>query len=424
MTIWTNWSGMQKARPDRVVSIQDENQLADLLRDSDGPIRAIGSGHSFSPLAVTYGTMLQLDGITGVQPVPGRNDAVQVGAGMVLRDMTAAMHDMGHALANMGDVDGQRLGGALATATHGTGAAFPCYSGMLDALRLIDTQGQAHDLTRASDEALFRAMAVSLGTGGIVTQATLHTVTPYRLARRRFVIGLGDLLDDFDARMTSARNTEFYYIPHSGMALGLESLASDMALVARPRDRDETGLRQLRMMARMMGWTPRFRNWLTGVLLRSHAEERFTEDWHRAYPTSRDGMRFNESEWHVPVEVGAEVLTEVVRVIETSFPNIYFPMEIRTVAADDLFLSPFYGRESVSIAVHHEAGQDFQPLLDAIQPIFLAYDGRPHWGKLHNLTAGDLRSLYPHWDTAIEARRHLDPQGKLLTPYMRRLLGL
>lgn len=421
MDEWVNWSGGVRARPMQRLEIGSEERLADLIRGTDAPIRVVGSGHSFSPLAAGEGVKVSL---TGLDHVRAEKGAIRAGTGVILGRLTARMHDLGHALPNMGDIDAQTLGGGLATGTHGTGADFPCYSGMLRAFTLIDGQGARHVLSRDRDEPAFRAMAVSLGTGGILTEAVMTTVPPYRLARRRFARRLSDLVDDLPGQLRSSRNTEFYYITHSGVALGLESAATDAPAAPRPPDRDQEGLRDLKRVARLLDHTPRLRRWLLGRLLMRHTAETFTEDWHRAYPTDREGMRFEETEWHVPAEAGGRVLSEVVAVIERHFPGVYFPMEIRITGGDNLFLSPFHGSPRVSIAVHHEAGQPFGPILDAIQPVFLRAGSRPHWGKRHGLTAAELRPLYPHWDEAIEARRHFDPAGRFLTPYLRALLGL
>ncbi|MDM7255517.1 MAG: D-arabinono-1,4-lactone oxidase [Paracoccus sp. (in: a-proteobacteria)] len=252
----------------------------------------------------------------------------------------------------------------------------------------------------------------------------LRTVPPYRLAKRRYAMRLDAILDDFDAVMRSARNVEFYYIPHSGAAMVLESVLADGAVTQRPPDNDQKALRQLRMVSRLMGRTPRLRRSLIARLMLAHAEERFTEDWHRAFPTERDSMRFNETEWHLPPETAPDALREVVGALERAMPGLFFPMEVRLTGGDDLYLSPFTGGERVSIAVHDIAVRDFTPVLDIVEPIFIRHGGRPHWGKMHRLTAAELRPLYPHWDEAIDARRHYDPDGRFLTPYLRRMLGL
>lgn len=423
---WSNWAGNVIATPATSLEIRDEGQLSDLLRGSSGPVKVLGSGHSFSPLnQLEGGHHVTLSGLTRVEaePVAG-GQAARIGTGIILHELTPRLHAMGHALANMGDVDGQRVGGALATGTHGTGPRFGTYSAMLREMVLIDGRGDRRVLTREQDEDTFRAMAVSLGTGGILTGAVVNTVAPYRLAKRRFMLTLEELLDGFTDRMRAERNVEFYYITHSRRAIGMESRETDGDLVDRGPDKDQEGLRQLRLAGRLTGWAPGLRRGILGLAMRSHLDERFTEDWHRAYPTERDALRFTETEYHVPAEFGAQALREVIETVERHFPEVYFPMEIRMVAADDLYLSPFYQRESVSIAVHHEAGKPFDKLLAAVEPVFARYEGRPHWGKCHSLTADRLRALYPRFDEAVAVRRELDPEGRFLSPYLRRLLGL
>ncbi|WP_323807572.1 D-arabinono-1,4-lactone oxidase, partial [Marinobacter nauticus] len=88
------------------------------------------------------------------------------------------------------------------------------------------------------------------------------------------------------------------------------------------------------------------------------------------------------------------------------------------VQADDAWLSPFYRRDSVSIAVHRFFGEDYQPLFAAVEPIFRRYGGRPHWGKLNTLSAAEFRTLYPKWQAFCDVRESLDPNGRFLNPYL------
>ena len=87
----------------------------------------------------------------------------------------------------------------------------------------------------------------------------------------------------------------------------------------------------------------------------------------------------------------------------------------------DIWLSPFYQQDSVSISVHQFYKQDYQVIFDLVEPIFRKYGGRPHWGKLHSLEARQLCELYPKWDEFMQLRKSLDPQDKWLNPYLERL---
>jgi FAD/FMN-containing dehydrogenase len=100
---------------------------------------------------------------------------------------------------------------------------------------------------------------------------------------------------------------------------------------------------------------------------------------------------------------------------------LFFPLEYRRVQADNLWLSPFYQRDSVSISVHEVARRPYEPIFRLLEPIFWKYDGRPHWGKLHSLSARELARLYPRWRDFQELRREWDPQGKFLNDALRKL---
>ncbi|WLD56664.1 FAD-binding protein [Salinispirillum sp. LH 10-3-1] len=425
MTLWQNWSGGVQANPFASVHIHNEQQLVDTVRQSPRPIRACGAGHSFSPLLqLEGGVHLHLTDLNKVD-VESRDPLLaRIGAGVQLHNLTPQLNALGMALDNMGDIDAQTLAGALATATHGTGQELPCYSAMIEEMVLVDGQGQRRVINRSQDDTLFRAMAVGLGTGGILSEVVLRTVPHYRLAKRRFQMDIDDLLADFPAQMAAARHVEFFYITHSGQALGLASDVTDKPCTVRPPDTDQDGLVQLRWAARLLSWAPALRRKVLAYALRDHSAEHFVADWFQAFASDRDRIRFNETEYHLPAELAPQALREVIACMERHFPKVYFPLEIRTVQADELFLSPFYRRDSVSIAVHHEAGKPFAALMAAVEPIFARYQGRPHWGKAHTLTARELRALYPKFDEAVAVRRELDPEGVFNSPYIKRLLDL
>lgn len=134
--------------------------------------------------------------------------------------------------------------------------------------------------------------------------------------------------------------------------------------------------------------------------------------------TSDRNVRFNEMEYHLPRENWQAAFREIVSVVEAQFPEVFFPFEVRFVKADDAWLSPFYQRDSVSIAVHRFFEEDYQPMFTALEPILLRHGGRPHWGKLNTLKSGDFRALYPRWQDFLEVRRSLDPGGRFLNPYL------
>ena len=132
-------------------------------------------------------------------------------------------------------------------------------------------------------------------------------------------------------------------------------------------------------------------------------------------------VRFNEMEYHLPIDTGLTALQEIITLIEKDFPEVFFPIECRYIQQDDAWLSPFYKRETISIAVHRFFEEDHTALFKAIEPILQRNDGRPHWGKINTFSHEQCQSSYEHWQDFLDIRQHYDPQGKFLNAYLKRL---
>jgi FAD/FMN-containing dehydrogenase len=143
---------------------------------------------------------------------------------------------------------------------------------------------------------------------------------------------------------------------------------------------------------------------------------------HEIFPSPRN-VKFNEMEYAVPAANGADCIREIAEVIRTrKIPGVY-PLEFRYVKADDIWLSPFYKRDAVTISVHQYHRQSYDVLFNAAEAIFHRYGGRPHWGKLHTLKAPDFEALYPRWNDFTALRARLDPTAKLLNAHLKGIFG-
>jgi FAD/FMN-containing dehydrogenase len=126
-------------------------------------------------------------------------------------------------------------------------------------------------------------------------------------------------------------------------------------------------------------------------------------------------------EYNIPAEHTSAVIAEIQECIERHQFKVNFPLECRFVHADDIWLSPAYQRESAYIAAHMYHGMPYKPYFRHIEEIFKRYQGRPHWGKIHTRSAGELAELYPRWHDFRRVRAALDPQGIFLNDYLREL---
>ena len=159
------------------------------------------------------------------------------------------------------------------------------------------------------------------------------------------------------------------------------------------------------------------RELVLGSYMKTLSDEVTIENSWKNYASERN-VRFNEMEYHLPREHGLQALREVRVALESQHPEVFFPIEVRFVKGDDIWLSPFYQQDCISIAVHRFFEEDFTPYFSTIEPIFRKYNGRPHWGKLNTLQREEFRKLYPRWDDFAEVRRQMDPGGRFLNPYL------
>lgn len=417
-TPWRNWSGGLVGHPAGRFSPISEAQLQEVLAATRGPIRPVGSSHSFSPLVPTDGHLIVIDQLQGLLDHDPDRLSATFGAGTRLGDMGAALAGVGQAMLNLPDIDRQTLAGATATATHGTGIDFTCLSGFVTALRLITPQGRAIDL--APGDELFDAARVSVGALGVITQMTLQNRAPYRLKANNWVQPIEEVLEAFDESAARHRHFEMFPLTHSRYALVLSIDETDEAIDNPAPSPEEAAA----FGAAMAGWAqlpPRERMPLIDGLARQIGPTSAVDESYRILSNVRNN-RFNEMEYSVPLEAGAPCLREILKAIIDNEVDVVFPLEYRYVKRDDTWLSMSAGDEDhAAISIHRVAGEDYRPYFDLIEPIFWKYGGRPHWGKVHSLGAPELTNLYPSFRDFQEVRAQLDPGGRLLNEHLHKL---
>jgi L-gulonolactone oxidase len=387
-------------------------------------VRVAGSGHSFTGGVLTDGTLLSLERMGRVLDVDSANRLARVEAGISLHDLSRALHLYGLALPNLGDIDVQSLAGAIATATHGTGARLPNLSAQVEEVELVLADGSERRLT-AADGDLLRAARVGLGSLGVVVAVTLRCVPSFRLRGTKGREPLDAVLDTLQERADAAEHFEFWTFPHSSLAITRHNTPTE-------DERDAPG---------------RAAEWLEDVLLENHALGLFNRtarrvpraipalnctasrlasrsertDWSFRIFASPRRVRFVEMEYAVPRERAVEAVRGA-REILARHP-VSFPLELRLVAADDALLSPAFGRDTAYVAVHVFEGMAWEPPFREVEAFMSTLDGRPHWGKLSFLTATELAPRYPAWDAFQAARHELDPDGRFENAWARRVLG-
>lgn len=382
---WSNWSGSQQhtaplMRPDSVAGVQA------LVRAATGRgqrVRAVGTGHSFVPFW-TDDLIVSLDALSGLIEVERSLGQATIAAGTKLHDLGPLLWAEGLSLPQQGDIDRQSLAGAISTGTHGTGPTLPSLSNYVRALRLVTADGEVRRLTAAADGAQFAAACVAQGTFGILVDITLALDTAFNLHERTWSCSFDACTATWADEVARNRHFEFFWTPASD-SCEMKTLNKTDAPTAKLGER-----------------------------------EYIAPAW-QAFPSDRD-IRFNEMEYSVPASSGWECLLELRAMMLRDFPRLPWPIEFRTLAADALPLSPASGRDTVTLSVHQGAERDWRPLFDSAEAIFRNHRGRPHWGKLHSLSASDLRALYPEFESFRAARATFDPEGRFLNRYLADLL--
>ncbi len=418
---WHNWSGALTAHPSARFSPSSEDELATFLRRSSGPLRPVGSGHSFSPLVPTDGQLVIIDQLSGLLDHDPDAHTATFAAGTRLGDMGAPLADVDQGMFILPDIDRQTLAGATATATHGTGIDFTCLSGYVTALRLITPAGKVLDVDAKSHPDLFHAARVSLGALGIVTRMKLQNRSAYRLKARDWVQRTEEVLEGFDASAAEHRHFEMFPLTHSDYALVLAIDETDEP-INNPTPSPEEAAAFDEAMRGWMAVPPAERRPLINGLAEQIGPSERVDVGYRILSNVRN-TRFNEMEYSVPLEVGADCLREILTTIRDQEIDVVFPLEYRYVSRDDTWLGMSSGDEDhASISIHRDAAHDYRPYFDLIEPIFWKYGGRPHWGKVHSLDAAALAKLYPHFADFQALREELDPAGRLLNAHLRKVL--
>jgi FAD-linked oxidoreductase len=419
-TPWRNWSGGQVCHPAGRFSPASEDELMDYLRSTSGEIRPVGSGHSFSALVPTDGHLVVIDQLHGLLNHDADLKQATFAAGTRLGDIGAPLQRVGQAMLNLPDIDRQTLAGATATATHGTGIAFTCLSGFVTALRLITPSGEALDVSPSSNADLFAAAQVNLGALGIVTQMTLQNRTPYKLKAKNWVQPIEEVLETFDESAANHRHFEMFPLTHSDYALTLAIDETDEDINnPPPSPEDEAAFGEA--MAFWATLPPKERLPQINALAEQIGPTEAIDESYKILSNIRNG-RFNEMEYSVPLEAGADCLREILRTIIDKEIDVVFPLEYRYVKRDDTWLSMSAGHEDhAAISIHRMAGEDFRPYFDLIEPIFWKYGGRPHWGKVHSLGKAQLEQLYPKFRDFQALRAELDPAGRMLNPHLKKI---
>jgi len=410
----TNWAGNVTFNAQRLFRPTSVEQLQHLVAGSPR-IRAVGTGHSFNRIADTSEDLVSLEGLASGIELAGRGNAVTVGAGTRYAELAQWLYAEGLALPNLGSLPHISVGGACATGTHGSGNGNGNLATVVSAVEMVTADGEVVVLDRDTDAAVFGGAVVGLGSLGIVTRLTLDTTRSFDVAQYVY--------DD---------------MPEEQLTTDLSTILSSAYSVSVFTDWRPPRIRQVWLKRRIDSgepWPPE-PQWLGATLADGPRhpvagmsaavcteQQGVVGPWHerlphfrRAFPP-RGGSEL-QSEYHVSRTDAAEALAAL-RDIRDDIARILHISEIRSCAADDLWMSPNYRRDTVSIHFTWVNDADaVSRVLRLIEPRLQPYAARPHWGKLFCMAPEVVRAQYERSSDFEKLLADYDPAGKFRNEFI------
>jgi FAD-linked oxidoreductase len=427
---WTNWAGNQQARMRRVAAPSSPQEVAETVRDAAArgmTVKPVGSGHSFTPVAVTDGVQIRMGNLARLRGADPATGLVTVEAGMGLWRLNELLAEQGRALRNMGDIQAQTVSGAIGTGTHGTGRDSASIAAQVAGLELVLADGSLVSCSAEEHPDLFEAARISLGAIGVITAVTFRTEPAFLLEAREEPMRLDEVLDRFEDLRSGNEHFEFWWFPHTAMTTVKRNNRSEGP--ARPLSRRREWFEDEFLsntffagICRVGRAAPRTIPAINKMASKALSARTFVDRSDRVFTSPRT-FKFVEMEYALPVEAAVPAMREIERMIARRNLKVNVPIEVRCAPADELWLSTAHGRDTVYLAFHVFQGMDHTAYFDRAEQIMIAHQGRPHWGKLHSRDRDDFAADYPRFADFLEVREKTDPDRVFANAYTRRVFG-
>ncbi|MFE6450053.1 FAD-binding protein [Nocardiopsis dassonvillei] len=397
----TNWAGNVTFGSPRVHRPRTLDELRRVVRDSPR-IRALGSGHSFNLVADSDADLVRLDGLPAEAEIDPEGRTVTVTAGTRYAELVTALHGRGFALANLASLPHISVAGSCATGTHGSGDGQRCLSAAVRAVQLLGPDGDLGWLSRDVDPEVLPGAVVALGALGVVTRLSLEIEPAFTMTQR---VRVGVALDEV------AEHVDDVFGAAYSVSLFTDWLGEGSVWLKQRTDRPEGAWRGGRPASGPVHPVP-------GMPPEPSTEQMgAVGPWHERLPHFRPELepsagRELQSEFYVPREAAGAAFAALRGIGHLLAPALYVA-EVRTVRADDLWLSPAHGRDCVTF--HFTWLPDpraVAPVLAAVEERLLPLGARPHWGKLTAMDPDDITARYERAADFERLTRALDPGGK------------
>ena len=416
----TNWAGnvrfgsRQVRRPTSVPGLQR-------LVAASPRVRALGTGHSFSPIADTPGALISVADLPKIIEIDLGRPSVTVSAGLTYGELAPALHERGYALRNLGSLPHISVAGACATATHGSGNLIGNLATAVNRIEMVTADGDLVTLSREDSGSEFSGAVVALGSLGVLTSLGLDVVPTFDLKQYVYEdVPLDQAIASLDALFASAYSVSLFtdWRRPAIRQVWLKKLAGEPdqpgAEPSWPAGRAADGPRHP-----VPGLPPEATTAQLGA----------RGPWHERLPHFRLGFKPSagrelQSEYLLPRELAGAALAAIAQ-ISDAVAAVLQICELRTVAADDLWLSPSYRRDTAAL---HFTWVDDPPavlgVLALVERQLAPFRPRPHWGKLFAIGPEVLDRCYDRLPDFRELMDRYDPPGKFRNDFIETSLGV
>jgi FAD/FMN-containing dehydrogenase len=422
-----NWAETISCKPASYCQPPTLEELIDLVNkaaNAGHKVRTVGAGHSWSPLVLTNDVLVNLDRMDAVLNVDKPARRVTVQAGVRLKNLIPALRTQGLGLANLGSITEQSIAGATTTGTHGTGLPFGILATQIVGMKIVTGTGSVVTLGEKDPDLL--AAQVSLGALGIVAEVTLQCVDDGQLDVSYYWCKFDDIVDHLDTLVHENQRVRLWWLVWS---LGCRE---DVIVTTMNKPGAQRGfLDKYPEVERHLDAALAME---TKALLKQRARKsepscfRFKSkkpiDYDKALTVPLLRVLHRECEYALELDKTAEALHACKAFFEERDVKLLMPVEVRFVKGDDALLSPAHKRDSGYIGVSVREDEHPLEVFTRFEPMMRVRGGRPHWGKVFNLTASQVKDLYPtSYDGFLKVRNTMDPKRLFANDQIGQLFG-
>lgn len=413
----TNWAGNLTYSTTNIEYPTSLDVIQQLVKKYDR-VKVLGTRHCFNTIADTKDRFISLRDMNKIIALDEKAQTVNVEGGIKYGELAPWLNEKGYALHNLASLPHISVAGAITTATHGSGVKNGNLSSAVEALELVRADGSIVHLSR-KDADHFHAAVVGLGAFGVITKVTLKVQPTYGVQQYVYEqLPMAQLRKNFDAIMAAGYSVSLFTDWTSDHINEVWIKSQRIADVAPVKPIDFFGAR------------PATKNLHPIITL---SAENCTEQlgvpgpWYERLPHFKMGFTPSsgkelQAEYFVPWSRAMDAILAIQNMGKAVSPHLFIS-EIRSIAADDLWLSPCYHQPCASIHFTlKQETEEVMKLLPMIEKTLAPFDAKPHWGKLFTIPAAKLTSLYPRMSDFKNLVAHYDPKGKFRNEFLQKNL--